>query len=523
MAAPLIQSKFAVTKVPLTANHEEFSKLVDYNFLWQSGLKPLDEVAYLDSMRNSNIPFLKESMYRRDNTIMALFEKNKNTVDLKGKERIRWEMELPNTDLRATFVKNAENGNPTAGIRMTEFDIILNSNNFGLNDILAFDTFRDQPFLLKGEPFPEGIGYRYSAVLLTDDPTEYIELHKIPVGTRVSQMGSLIGEATTHRGNVNLQTGAACIEFETAFTRMGWRMKITDKAQQAMETYAFADASRLSKNGEKVLGEPVMLTNRAEAEFRAVIQEQKDLYLTWGKQTTRASQITDNITGNVLETGSGFYEFLNTSYVHEYIPDVDSLDVIIDQVIPLWTNKIPIGQRKIVIMSGTGGFMQWTKWAQEKDRFPHYEDDSWNKDRVKATTGDRVGVAINKSQIMKIFLEPFGTIEFVYAPWMDNDKNGGKTYRGLPASSWEFIVIDYGYGDGVDSNIYIATDSNYDQFGYGIGTWTPYGAALKGTSNVSSRFLNTLGSENAYELICETKFGFVMKDPSKLMRFIPVV
>ena len=522
MAAPIFSSKYAVTKIPVGASGQELAKYVDYNFFAQAGLKPLDEVYYLDAMRNSNIPFLRESMYKRDNTIMALFDKNKKVIPVEGKDRLRWTMDLPNTDLRATFVKNAEVGNPTAGIRNTPFDLIISSNNFGINDVIIFDGYRDAPILLRTEPMPEGIGYRYEAVLLTDDPTDFIELHKIPVGTRLSQAGSLIGEATTHRGSVNLATGSAFIEFETQMTRMGWRMKITDKAQMAMETYAFYDPSQISKTGDKVRIEPLLLSNRAEAEFKAVINEQVDLYLTYGKQTTKASQITDTITGEVLETGSGFYEFLNTSYVHEYIPDVDGLDVIIDQVAPLWNNKVPIEQRKIVVMSGTGGYQVWLKWAKENNAYPHFEDDSWTKERMAGLTPDRVGVAINKTQILKVFLEPFGWIEFVYAAWMDNDKNGGKKYRGLPASSYEFIVIDYGFGDGLESNVYIANDPLAEQFFYGIGSWTPYGAVSR-VQGAAGRFLNTLGSENAYEMIAEKRFGFVMKDPSKMMRFLPIV
>lgn len=518
--APLLQSKYAVTKVPISANHQEFAKLVDYNFLWQAGLKPLDEIDYLEGMRNSDIPFLKESMYRRDNTIMALFEKNKNVVDMPGAKRLRWDMNLPDTDLRATFIKTSESSHATSGIRGTEFDFIIDSNHYGMNDVIMFDDFRDQLILIRTEPFPAGIGYKYTGILLTDDATEFIDLSDIPTGTRVTQAGSLIGEATTHRGNVSLPSGAAFIEFETNFTRMGWKMKITDEAQMAMETYAFADRASLKRNANgDVLGEPIMLTNRAEAEFRAVIMEQVDYYLTYGRQTTRGSQITDQITGNTIETGSGFYEFLNTSYVHEYIPGVDGLDIIIDQVLPLWNNKVPIAQRKIAITGGTGAWMEWTRWAKENNAHPHYEDDMWFNEKTAGLTSDRNGIGINKGQITKVYLEPFGYIEFVYAAWMDNDKNGGKKYRGLPASSYEFIVMDYGYGNGIDSNIYIANDPLAEQFGYSIGTWSPYGKVL-GNSKLNTLHRG-LGNENAYELICEKKFGFVMKDPSKMMRFLP--
>ena len=49
---------------------------------------------------------------------------------------------------------------------------------------------------------------------------------------------------------------------------------------------------------------------------------------------------------------------------------------------------------------------------------------------------------------------------------MDNDKNSSKRYKGLPAQSYEMLVIDYGYGSGIESNIYIATDPLAEQFGY---------------------------------------------------------
>jgi hypothetical protein len=530
MAAPLISAKYAVTKVPIGSDGtQQLAKYIDYNFFAQHGMTNLSEVHYLDAMRNSDIPSLRKSMYNRDNTIMALFDKNKKVVDTDSAERLRWNMELPNTDLRATFVKNVEVGNLKAGIRNTPFDVILSSNNYGINDIFIFDGYRDMPIVLRSEPFPEGVGYRYECVLLTDDPNDFIELHRIPVGTRLSQSGSLIGEATIHRGNINLATGSACIEFESQMTRMGWRMKVTDKAQmkmesaKAMDNYAFYDPSQVRKgaNGSMQF-QPLLLTNRLEQEFLAIINEQVDLYLTYGKQTTKTSQITDTITGSILQTGSGFYEFLNTSYIHEYIPFVDGIDVVIDQIAPLWNNKVPINERKIVLMSGSGGFQVWEKWANENNLTKHYEDDSWTKDKIAGLTPDRVGVAVNKQQILKVFLAPFGWIEFVYAAWMDNDKNGGKKLNSFPASSYEFIVIDYGFGDGIDSNIYIAEDKKTEQLYYGTGGWTPHGSVTRiGTGK--GKYVPTLGSENAYEIVCERSIGFVMKDPSKMMRFLPVI
>ena len=109
MQAPLIASKFAVTEIPQQSFVQDIAKYIDYNFLVaQAGQKQVNDVMYLDTMRTGDVPFLRQSMYKRDSTIMSMFERDKNVVKSKGKERIRWNMELPNSDLRATFVKNVE-------------------------------------------------------------------------------------------------------------------------------------------------------------------------------------------------------------------------------------------------------------------------------------------------------------------------------------------------------------------------------------------------------------------------------
>ena len=530
MQAPLIASKFAVTEIPQQSFVQDIAKYIDYNFLVaQAGQKQVNDVMYLDTMRTGDVPFLRQSMYKRDSTIMSMFERDKNVVKSKGKERIRWNMELPNSDLRATFVKNVEL-DPAfkAGLRGTPFDILISSNDFVANDVIIFDGYNDMPLIIRSAAMPEGIGFRYEVRLLEDAPGLFFELDKLDAGTHITQIGSFIGEATMTRGSIHLNSGAGFMEFETSFTRMGWELEVTDKAQRATKNYMFYDKDSISQGANgKTRIVPAALTNDLEAIFQEQIQEQIDFYLAYGKQSSRVSPIVDGVTGRVLEHGSGFFEFLNTSYVHEYNPSVDSLDVITDAIASLWNNTIPVEQRVVKVMGGSGARKIWAKWMREKGAFPIATrndgmDYYINSASPTLETQGRKAFAANAAVVSKYFLDGEGTIEFQYASWMDNDKQHGRKFNGEAALSYEFIVTEYGFGNGMDSNVYIVEDDDYDQMGYITGTWTPYGAAGK-AGNLSGRFIHDGSLNNKYKLYAEKGFGFVVKDPSKMMWFKPNV
>jgi len=130
----------------------------------------------------------------------------------------------------------------------------------------------------------------------------------------------------------------------------------------------------------------------------------------------------------------------------------------------------------------------------------------------------RNGVALHAKQYRAVFIEPFGLVRVHHLPFLDSELIETRRYKNLPITSYEFIIFNYGYGDGRDQNIYILNNPSIEQWGYSIGAWGPKGPALK---NGFSSYHNGNGRENAFYYLRDAMVGMVVKDPSYMVWYRP--
>lgn len=260
-----------------------------------------------------------------------------------------------------------------------------------------------------------------------------------------------------------------------------------------------------------------------DAKFMRETNFQKDMWLTYGRSAGRfASKFLDGITQMKLDAGPGMFEFMEAAYTVDYNVKSFSIDLFKTLFPTLWNDKVATNDRVVDVYTGSGGLLLWQKACEAADIYGTLQTPEINYSTEAALFRGRHGVALGAKQYRAVYIEPFGLIRVHHLEFLDSELVDSRKYNGLPLPSYEFIVFNYGYGDGRDSNVYITRNPDVEQFGYSIGTWSPLGGVL-GKPNIHNRFLNGLGNENAYKIIHETAFGLVIKDPSAMLWFRPAI
>lgn len=517
MGAPSRISKFKIYEQQVSKI--AFNKEIDYR-TWFELYPNTKDYAMLDSVKKQIISSSKSNIIKKDGSLMDIFKDSARMVE-ETMPFLRWRLYTQEGDLRASIIKNYEVNNATPGLGESPFDIGLDTDVYGPNDVIIFEGLRELPLMIVSEPFPDGRSFRYEVRLFgpTDYGAYFLPQYLTP-GTRVIQIGSLRGERAIERGNINFTDGDTYIEFEVPQTPMGWQMKITDKAYLASKSYMI---QTIDKDLRKTLGTSPIAYNELDNRFQRATNTMKDLWLTYGRSAERfASKFLDGMTQSTLDAGPGMYEFMESAYVIDYNPASGSLDLFRNLLPSLWNDKVAPEDRIVDIYTGTGGLLQWQKWCERADVYGTMQMPEQNYSKADPLFKGRIGVGLGAKQYREVYIEPFGLIRIHHMPFLDSELVDARRYNGLPLSSYEYIIFNYGYGDGKDSNVYITNNPDVEQYGYGIGGYSPLGPSL-GRPGISSRFLNTLGKENAFEYIHDCSVGLVIKDPSAMIWFRPAV
>lgn len=513
-----IESKFKIYEENLN-QHNYFNKLVDERAFFEVFPDVID-YEMLEPTRRDIATYAKGNLIGRDGTLMRVFEKNARIVNTTART-IQWTLYAGEGDIRANLTKVYTQNVAEPGKGHSIFEIGLDVEWFGPNDLLIMEGLREVPLLVKSDPIPDGSVWKYEVVVYSDNPKDYFRNEDLETGSKLLQVGSLIGESTTERGHVYFGEGEVFVQFEVPMNRMGWEMKITDNAQMLSKNYRLEP--RKDESGASVMNglDYDVLYNTLEMKFMAATNRQVDLWLTYGRSAGQfAGRFLDGMTEKPLATGPGLFEFLESSYVYDYPIDAFDIDMFAEFLPTVWDDKVPISERVTDIYTGKGGLIKWQEACKRADIAGVLQTEDLNYNREEGLFPGRKGVAIGAKQYRAVFIEPFGLIRVHHLPFLDSEMVETRRYKNLPITSYQFIIFDYGYGDGRDSNIYIMKNEQVEQYGYITGTWGPLGPMSK-MGRASSSFISGNGKENAFYYFHETMFGLVVKDPSAMVWYRP--
>lgn len=516
MRRPIEHNKFAVYRQDVNQENY-FNKLVDEQAFFQVYPRAYD-YEMLEPTKRRVAGYAKGNIIGADGTLMKVFEDNARVIKT-TKRTLQWRLYTNDGDVRATFVKNYEVGELEPGKNGAIFEIGLDVDWFGPNDVIIFEGLREIPLLIRSHPEPDGYSYVYEVVLHECDLNGFFPIEYLQTGTRILQIGSFIPESTVERGNIHFSDGEAYVEFEIPMSRMGWQMKVTDEAYMAASHFKMKERC---DDGSINEDRPAILYNTLDMKFERAVNRQKDLWLTYGRSTGRfASQFLDGLTEREINAGPGLYEYMESAFTYDFDVENDNIDIFRKFLPSLWNDKVDPNDRDVTVYTGTGGLILWDKWCREADIKGVLNTEEWNYTKETPRNPGRIGIGVNAQEYITYHIKPWGKITVKYMPFLDSELIDTRRYEGLPYSSYEFFIFNFGYGEGDSSNINIVENDTYKNMGYMCGNFTPLG--FRGGMNQSAmNFAYSQNpAENAFYYKYECMIGLVVKDPSYIVHYRP--
>jgi hypothetical protein len=262
--------------------------------------------------------------------------------------------------------------------------------------------------------------------------------------------------------------------------------------------------------------EGTKITNYIETRANAQIEQEKELFLTYGSAT---EHLLDNNTGKQITTGPGLFPFLEEGNVIPYSPEAQNIDFIVDQIEAMWFDRVPTQNRELLLLTGQAGLKLWSEWVNEKfgNTAAIYDYNFVLQSRTPFDArGGRKGFAFGAPQFVEYQLPTFGNIKIAHWPILDNTRINGVYYPGsfYPVSSYEFIAFNIGFGE-PNMKFLSRTDNKIST--YIPGLWSPYGA----TGQDNPVFKTPGYMEESYKWIHKETFGLLLMDPSSTLWFKP--
>ncbi len=411
-------------------------------------------------------------------------------------------------EIKAMQTENLFPGVETPGIQNTEFAIKLNVPWFVEGDRLAPDIRKEIQVIVKGLPVADGTDFIYNVELVDRDGRSYFPPELLEAGINWIKIDAVYSEASRGYGSTQFY-GGSWLEFQASLTDYGKRVRVSNKAHELNLKMTFCD-----DKGQEVKDYPSQIVSYIEAEFVAQAKWEKELGLFYGRSAGK--NLIDPTVGYHRRIGPGLMEFLEDGNIIPYPMNGGSIDMFVEYLQSVWFDRVDPAQRKVTVYTGQGGLTLWNKWITEKYSesaiISKYEDYVGKGSSFGANSGPAMSLKNPYFNEYQIF--PFGIIRVEHWPILDSTYlNGGVVHpeTGLPLSSYDFIVLDYGMGNGAGANIELMKRKNHEVFTYICGTWSPVGP-IDGRNNKSGFVATHEG--RYYELFHTDSYGIRVKDVS---------
>lgn len=435
------------------------------------------------------------------------------TVD---SENIKWTL-LGTGEVQAYSVENLEEDNLYPGRQGSIFRLKLNVEWYQVGDVLAPGVDKTVQVLVAGEPSGAGDGFIYPVQLIDRNVNGYFPPELLAPELVWLKLDSVYGEASSEYGSTVFK-GTSYVEFETSMTDYGKEVTVTNKAHDLNLRLAACD-----EKGKKLENIPDQLISLIEANFLMETRWEKEMRYYYGR--SGGKHLIDRSSGYHRRIGPGLLEYMEDGNIIPYPLEGGSIDYFIDWLQAIWYDRIPGKQRRVVIYTGEGGLRQMNDWITEKFNGSSIQTDFNTFVGKNGTTYDEgyTGLVHQTAFFTEIQMFPFGRIRFEHWPILDSEWLNGYVRHprtGLPLSSYEYIALDYGMGDGGGNNIELLQKADSELWTYICGTWSPVGPI--NTKKGGSVFTATNG-KRAYTLKHADTTGLRVKDITLTAHFKPAV
>jgi len=426
---------------------------------------------------------------------------------------VRWRI-YSKPDRRAISMGNPNQEEDCYGVGGYSFKISLDVDWYKPSDLLAPQRNKTCIVKVESECQPIGGAYVYEVTLLArpEDnqvfPLEYFKEgdYWIKLGNVASDMGS------NEWSSIQFGWDWSYVEFEVPMHTMQYEFQVEAEAH---EQYGNIEIARCHEDGEVMPGSG-KLTNFLEVEAMSQIEREKELYLIYGRST---NHLVDDESGHRMTTAPGLMQYLEEGNTIPYHPSSNGLDAIFARFDELWIDRVAIGQRKIMLYTGTGGHKLFSQWVREKfETAPVNIPYDFILGSASSPDPGKKAYQYNPPQFTSYKLD-FGEVTVALWPLLDDTRLNGVMMPGTnyPVSSYEFIAFDIGFGE---PNVQMLRRKSKEFTLVQPGMWSPFGAV--GANNPVYKFAGDT-SFWGYTWMYRCSFGLVVMDPQRMLRLIPSV
>lgn len=432
---------------------------------------------------------------------------------------VKWK--LKGTGKINPIAKFKTTNSATPGIRSTPFSIVLDADVYVESDILAPFIAKDCEVRVMQAPNGHAEGTEYVVQYINSNQNTYFPPELLEPGIQWVKTSSAVSEASSAYGSF-LFSGLSWMEFESDLSRVAKRATVTDNGHELMLRIVSCGDDG---NPIKDKAYPDKIITQIEAQFIVDNKLEKEHTLFYGRASGK--NIIDSTSGLPIQRGSGLIEFLEDGNEFTYPRHGGSVEMFEEYLEGIFDDKVAYGSRDIVMYTGIGGFRLWNKWLAEKFAVSgvplefadatksagSWDSKNWN------------GFKINTLHPVETAFFPFGSLRVEHWPILDSrELNGGivDPDSNLPLTSYEFYLLDYGMGNGINGNIELLERTHSQQvYTYYCGVWSPAGPINSGNSMQNGFTCAHPGAW--YELLYKDTYGIRVKDVTKLAVFRPAL
>jgi hypothetical protein len=488
--------------------------------------------------------------YADENVLLATHEKVKGTIDLtdpvidyistsapslvgrrtpmsdflvrSGRERIiegdyiEWKLKGTG-EVGSRSKENLHPGVDCPGIQGSEFQIKLDVEFYVPGDVLYPQIAPDVQVVVQGsEPIADGTGFIYNVVLSNRDLNAFFPPELLGENQKWVKLDSVYSEGSEGYGSTHFM-GNTYIKFRSHLTDYGKTVEVTNKAHDLNLHVQACDAK-----GADMKEYPEQIISYIEAEFLAQARWEKEQRLFFGRSAGR--NIIDYTIGYHRRIGPGLLEFLEDGNVVEYPIEGGSLKMFTEYLQSVWWDRVSPDQRMVTVYTGQAGLQMIQEWISKEFQGSSIQSDfnTFVGKGAKTYGSGYEGLVYKTAYFTEIQLFPFGRIRFEHWPILDSRLFGGSALHpitGIPLSSYHFIILDYGLGNGGGSNVELIRRAGANAHTHVCGTWSPLGAI---NERQGSRYVAT-GPQRRYQLFHTDTYGLRVKDVTLTAWFMPSV
>lgn len=274
----------------------------------------------------------------------------------------KWDIEVPYKFPKVVQLPDATAAMARPGIDGQEFTLVLDTNEFVINDVITPQKmYCDTPLVVIKDPLPYADGFLYTFTILSGNPqVAYITQNFILPGVEFELIDNLVGEFDQDLSGLP-RMGERITLYESLGSGYGVEHSVTswaddrmlrDEHGNALDIQVFAKMRRNELGQTETLG--VRWEPYIETMMRKKMLDLKVKRMVWGKPGTSKARGSRQ---ELRKSSGGIYHKMrNNGNLAQYNRGEFSLELLRDIFGDLFYRRVDIKDRRVKIYTNEAGF-----------------------------------------------------------------------------------------------------------------------------------------------------------------------